>query len=437
MNAYGISRSPGYWDSILSWISIVAVASYLVFYVLIPDFYVVGPALLLLVAMFGFRWSEIMGDVDRQSKFLIYLFLVYFMGQAVPLILHGEDISEFDLSTRYIAAALVLLFVLKYPLNVRWFFLLVAIGSLATGVFALYQAQFLGASRVSAFDNPIHFGNGAMALALLALAGIGWAAKQNYRFFWLTLLVAGFGGGIYASLMSATRSGWVAVPVIALIALYVFWRPLVQKKNTSLVLLVLIAAGFGAVSQVDLVERRAQVAIDQFVDYYKEDRNGTSVGLRLDMWKAGMAAFLRNPLIGSGPGGTDAVVDELVASGEIHPGVQRFRHLHNQYIDAMARYGLVGLTCYLLLLAVPFILFFKKARSEIVSVQALALGGSFFVALHAVVNLTQSMLERNIGVMMFVFMIIFIWSAIRAEETTVKEKRDQKSFDRSDYVAMD
>lgn len=404
----------------LSWISRFAVASYLVFYVLVPDFYVVGPALLLLMALLGFRWREILGDVDTQSQCLAGVFLLYFLGQVVPLILHGEDVSEFDLSTRYIAAALVLLFVLKYPISARGFLLLAALGSLVTGAFALYQTEFVGGARVSAFDNPIHYGNGAMALGLLALAGVGWAAKQNYRFFWTALLFAGFAGGIYASLVSGTRSGWVAVPVIALIALYVYWEPLFQKKILFLVLLMLVAAGFGVVSQVDLVERRAQVAVDEFVNYYEDDRNDTSVGLRLDMWKAGMAAFLRNPLIGAGPGGTDAVVAQLVASEEIHPNVQNFRHLHNQYVDVMARYGLIGLICYLLLLAVPFTLFLRKARSEIVSVQALALGGSFFVALHAVVNLTQSMLERNIGVMMFVFMMIFVWGAIRTEEDRLR-----------------
>ena len=400
----------------------LAVASYLVFYLVVPDFYVVGPAILLILALFGFRWKKILSGVDRESQWLVCVFLLYFFGQAIPLIIHGEDISEFDLSTRYIAAALVLLFVLKYPLNARAFLLLAAIGSLVAGTFALYQAEFLGVSRVSAFDNPIHYGNGAMSLALLSVSGLGWAVKQNYRFFRVALLITGSVGGIYASLVSGTRSGWVAVPFITLIGLYVFWRPLFQKKTLSLVFLVLATAGLVAVSQVDLVEKRAQVAVDDFVDYYEDGRNGTSVGLRLDMWQAGLAAFRSNQFIGAGPRGTDAIVDQLITSKEIHPAVQNFRHLHNQYIDVMARYGLIGFICYLLLLAVPFTLFLKKARSEIMSVQALGLGGSLFVALHAIVNLTQSMLERNIGVMMFAFMIIFIWSAIRAEEEKFRIK---------------
>jgi len=164
------------------------------------------------------------------------------------------------------------------------------------------------------------------------------------------------------------------------------------------------------------VERRTAVAVSEFVDYYEDGRNSTSVGLRLDMWKAGIGAFKQNPLIGSGPTGTDQVVDELIAGGEIHPAVRDFRHLHNQYVEVMARYGIVGLVAYLLLLLVSLRLFMKKTRSDVPQVQALALGGSFFVTLHAIVNLTQSMLERNIGVTMFVFMVVFVWAILKREE---------------------
>lgn len=36
--------------------------------------------------------------------------------------------------------------------------------------------------------------------------------------------------------------------------------------------------------------------------------------------------------------------------------------------------------------------------------------------LHGAVNLTQSMLERNIGVMMFLFVVVFVWGTLKAEE---------------------
>lgn len=430
-------RSERIWDQISKYVVFFSIGSYLLFYVLIPDVYAIGPTLLFIMALFGIWREKLLFHVDHESRWLISVLLLYFVGLAVPLLLHGEDISEFDLSTRYIAAALVLLVVLRFTISASWFFSLVAIGALIDGIFALYRVEISNVSRVTAFDNPIHYGNGAMAMALIAISAIGWARRQRCQFFWVTLLCGGFVGGMYASLMSGTRSGWVAVPVIVLIGLYVYRAVLLRNKSLLLVSLVIVVAGLSVVSQIDLVERRSEVAVEQFVDYYAEGLNNTSVGLRLDMWKAGWAAFQTNFLIGAGPTGTDAVIDKLVLSKEIYPSVQDFRHLHNQYIDNMARYGLVGLVCYFLLLAVPFILFLRKTRSEIISVQALALGGCFFIGLHAVVNLTQSILERNIGVMMFVFMIVFIWSTIRGEEMRSIDKIKLVSMAGSDDVSMD
>ncbi|MFL1466416.1 O-antigen ligase family protein [Marinobacter sp. HN1S83] len=412
------------WDRVLSWLAFLALASYLLFYVLVPDAYAFGPSLVLLLALLVFRWKKLLDGVDRESLALIGVLWLFFLMQALTLTLHGEDVSEFDLSTRYVAASLVMLFVLKYAISARWFFLFGALGALMAGAYGIYQAEFQGIGRVTAFDNPIHYGNGAMALALIAFSGFVWAAKQTHRRFWLAILILGSVGGIYASLVSGTRSGWIAFPVIALIGLYVFRQPLIKRKLILVLLTIMIAAGLVAASQFDLVERRMTIAVNEFIDYYEDGRNGTSVGLRLDMWKAGVKAFQENPLIGSGPTGTEAVISDLIVSGQIHPAVQNFRHLHNQYIDVMARYGVIGLASYLLLMVVTFGLFLKKTNSDVPEVKALALGGAFFVTLHAVVNLTQSMLERNIGVTMFVFMVVFIWAVLKREEARQIESVD-------------
>lgn len=419
-------------DSVLSWLSYLALASYLLFYVLVPDAYAFGPSLMLVLALLTYHWKKLRAGVDRESLALMGVLWVFFLSQALTLLVHGEDLSEFDLSTRYLAASLVMLFVLRYAVSAGWFFSLAALGAVMAGAYGLYQAEIQGVVRVTAFDNPIHYGNGAMALGLMAFSGLVWAEKQPRRRVWQAFLCLGTVAGIYASLVSGTRSGWVAFPVVTVIGLYAFWRPLIQRKLLFVLTVAVVAAGFMAASQVDLVERRTAVAVNEFVDYYEDGRNSTSVGLRLDMWKAGLAAFKESPLIGSGPTGTDAVIDELIAGGDIHPAVRDFRHLHNQYVEVMARYGVVGLAAYLLLLLVSLRLFMKKTRSEIPQVRALALGGSFFITLHAIVNLTQSMLERNIGVTMFVFMVVFVWAVLKREEA--KCLRPVLSRDESGYA---
>ncbi len=292
----------------------------------------------------------------------------------------------------------------------------VGIGGLLTGGYTLYLALVENSVRVRAFDNPIHYGNGALALSCLCLAGLLWGLRAKLGYLWATLLALGFAGGVVTSVLSGTRSGWVAIPVV-IVLLFVVYRDRMPSTRHWLTWCILAVVALPACfAQVDVVERRMWTAGDQVHRYFEDGLNSTSVGLRLDMYKIGLVAFSKNPLIGIGPTGTEALTDELVQSGEIHPRVAKSRHLHNQYIDNMARYGVVGLVGYLVLLLVPCALFFRKTRSEVPSVRAIGLAGVLFLGLHGVVNLTQSMLERNMGVMMFVFVLVFLWAALKQEE---------------------
>lgn len=409
----------------LSWMAVFAIGSFFIGYVVTPWAYDFGPALLLALTFLtlGFQWRQVRDRLDGESLKFLGALGFYFASQVVILCFHGEDVSEFDLSFRYLAAGLVLLFLLVNPISAAQLFLFVGIGGLVTGAYALYSASFQDTSRLQTFDNPIHFGNGALALACLCLAGLIWGLRERRGAWWVALMAVGLAGGIVASLLSGTRSGWVAFPVLVVL-LFIVYRDRFSSRWRWLPWCVLVTVLLPACfAQVDVVEKRMLTAGEQFTRYFEDGVSGTSVGLRLDMYRAGLTAFSENPLIGIGPTGTEATVDELVRVGDIHPRVDKFRHLHNQYIDNMARYGVFGLVGFLVLLLVPFALFLAKTRSGLPSVRALGLAGVLFVGLHGVVNLTQSMLERNIGVMMFVFVVVFLWAALKREER-IADKSD-------------
>lgn len=402
----------------LSWMTAVAVGSYLIFYVLTPWAYDTGPAFLLVLACLslGFQWPILRKRLDRQTLWFLAALVGYFLLQVLILLVHGEDVSDFDLAFRYVAAGLVLLFLLVNPVNAAQLFFFAGMGGVLTGGYALYFALFQEAPRLKSFDNPIHFGNGALALACLSFAGLMWSLKARLGVILAALMVLGIIGGVLASLLSETRSGWVAFPVLVGLLFVIYRHHLTSGWRWVPWLILVVVVLPACFAQVDMVEKRMLTAGEQVIQYFEKGANGTSVGLRLDMYKVGLLAFSENPLVGIGPTEVESKVEELVKSGEVHPLVANYRHLHNQYIDNMARSGIVGLTAYLLLLLIPFCLFLAKTRSPLPSVKALGVGGVLFVGLHGVVNLTQSMLERNIGVMMFVFVMVFLWAALKREE---------------------
>lgn len=405
--------------------AVPAIVAYLGLYVMVPDVYTIGPAFLLLLALLasGRLWP---GDhLQREDYVFMSALLVYFLAQCLVNLIHGEDISEFDLATRFLAGALVLVFTRRYIVSFGVFFFAVALGSVATGLLALYQMVQGTGGRVTSFDNPIHYGNGALALALVCSAGLVWSVQARNRVLWSLLLLAGFVLGLYASLMSGTRSGWVAAPVIVAVFAYTFFPSFQRHKVAVLIAAALLLLVTVIIVQVESVTQRTAVAVEEFQDYFAEGRNYTSVGLRLDMWKSGLTAFSDNPLVGVGPSGYDVVEQKLIEQGQVHPGIAPFRHLHNQYIDAMAKGGIVGLAAYLYLLLAPFILFMRRVHSSDQVTRALALGGALFISTHAVVNLTQSMLERNIGVMMFIFIPLIIWSVMAKRDDEVRSRQSK------------
>nr|WP_282450964.1 O-antigen ligase family protein [Marinobacter bryozoorum] len=412
-------------QQVVACLVMLSAGAFFTLYVVSPLGYRVGPALLLITSLtvLLFRPGALWTRPDNASGWLLASLLFYTLCLAAVLFIHQADSSEFDLPLRYLAAGLVLLLLLQFPVSPRLLYGSAALGGVVAAGVALYQVSAVGMDRAQGFDNPIHFGNGALALAAISAAALGWARFERHRAIWMTWLLAGMVGGLVASLMSWTRSGWVALPFMLILGLLAWrgrWSGCGRNGGTALAV-VTAAVLLGALFQVDTVRYRFDQAAQELVGYFERGQNDTSIGLRLDMYRAGLTAFSREPLSGAGPDGLGQVIDELVVAGEIHPDVAGYRHLHNQYIDNLARYGLPGLVSYLLLLGVPLTLFFLKARSGDARVSAAGSAGVLFVSLHVVVNLTQSMLERNIGVIMFVFGVVFIWSALKYEEARGSE----------------
>ncbi|WP_116368062.1 O-antigen ligase family protein [Parahaliea mediterranea] len=73
-----------------------------------------------------------------------------------------------------------------------------------------------------------------------------------------------------------------------------------------------------------------------------------NVRVRLNTWRASVGWIAQRPLFGWGGGGRAAVVQ--AASGLSDGERERFRHLHNSYLDTLVNWGALGLLLYAALL---------------------------------------------------------------------------------------
>lgn len=404
--------------SFTEWAVALAVFVYLSSMVLVPGAYGFAPAILLILSLVCFRAGAVRQVLESGDwKFLAAL-VSYALFAIALMLWHGDSLSTFDRPSRFIVAALILTFLLRVRLSPLTVFSGAAVGGVATGLFSAYQVIAGGVGRVTSFDNAIYFGNGSLVLALVAFCGFIYSLQEKrWSRLWTLLFAAGFSGALLGVIFSGTRGGWLAVPVIFLLAVWTYRRFVFRHPGVlgaSVAALILFGV---AVVSLDVVTKRVDVAFDQAEAYFEEGKVDTSVGLRLEMWRAGWLLFTEHPLAGVGDDQFDQALRSLVEQGRVDEGILTFRHLHNQFVDHAAKGGILAVLSLLLVLLVPMRLFASYLNSGHPLIAACALMGTAFTLSFTIFCLTQGMFSRNIGIMMYVIVPLLAWTMIRQADS--------------------
>lgn len=278
------------------------------------------------------RRAELARTEDRGPVIGLLLFLV--IGAAGAVAWHAPTRVVVNYFRLFPALALIgAIRLLRPP---EWvFYAGCAIGALGAGGIALWQFLWQGAARASgpAFyfgpGEATIFGGLSVVLGFLPIL----ANPPNWRPLGKMLLVAGLIGGITAGLLSGSRGPWLAGTALA-----VWWVGRRRLWAASL----LLAAIVGASIMLPIASERWNRA---FIDLlsYERGQSETSLGLRFQMWKAAVDAFVANPLFGVGPTGFNAVLAARVQAGLGPPSLVGFFHAHNEVMHALATGGLIYL----------------------------------------------------------------------------------------------
>lgn len=294
----------------------------------------------------------------------------------------------------------------------------IGLGALTAGGWALYERIVLDHARAGHLINAIPFGDLALLLGVLsAIALVDALEDHRRRRLWRWWLGAAAVAGLVASLASGTRGGWIALPVLIWLWYGNFYR--VVSRGTLILVTVLLALSLTVAVAVPHtgVAKRVDLAVEQLLGYFQAGEKATSVGIRLEMWRAGAHLIAERPLFGWGEGGLQQRRNELVDQGLIHPGVERYDQLHSDLIDTTARRGLIGLASLLLLYGMPLLLFARRLRPDRSSeVRALALSGIAVVAAFVDFGLTQTLLRDVHGLAGYLGLTAACWLLMRRAE---------------------
>ena len=360
--------------------------------------------------------------ISKDEK-LFFLSLCFVMVTVVITTVVND--TDMDRADRFLALILAIPAYIFFKRNFSkekyvWFGL-IAGTFIASGV-AVYQVFGLSYCsikpvRATGLVHPIIFGDLALLMGAMSLAGIGWFKKHSI---WLVSFpVFSFIAGMVASALSLSRGGWVALPFLVILFIwYSSNKTTLVTKIMSYSLLIVITGSLYFIPQTG-VQKRLDTSISNFDRYFddkidKDWEKYTSIGGRLEMWKAAWIIFLDNPVVGGGWGDYSEKAQKLVDKGVLNKSAAKYYHPHNQFFSALAKGGVIGFISILILFLFPAIIFYKfirnKAKPEI---QRLVLAGLIFIVCFVSFSLTEAILERSRSIIFFSFYLAIIMSQVQ------------------------
>lgn len=385
----------------------------------VPGGYSVGAVALLIAAITHLvahrrTWAQhppLPAAVKAVIAFMI-IYALFWMGDAA---LRGEGVREFDRPSRFLLAAFCLSVFARARIHQAALWLGLAVGGMGTGGLAVWQKLIEGHSRASGFAQTIQFGNAAMLIGLMCLAGLIWASSQpttqRGRALAVAALLLGGIGGLTGSFLSGSRGAWLALGPAIVIGMWAAAQLGHTRRYlvfAPIALAVMIAVVY--LQPATGVEQRITSAAQQFEEYLDGTDRESSVGHRLDMWKGAWRLFEARPLTGWGERGYIQETLRLGESGYIAPRAARFTHAHNEWFNTLAKKGFAGAVILLGLYLMPVVCFLRLGHgasgnaSPSSSAAALAAAGLLFTFGFIATGLTQVNFNHNIGAMIYAFM---------------------------------
>lgn len=396
----------------------------------LPSGYSWGAVLLALAAL-AMLWRWVRVPVDAGTWWLVGSMLV----MAALWALQSDPsvgTSRWEKPAKCVLAALCVFYVAAYPprpwaLVAGWM-----AGCLGAAGMACWQVYGQGSDRAFGYTNAIQFGNIALWMAVAVAVCMVCLYRMAHRRGWLLWGAVAVLAGLWASVLSLSRGGWLALLLAALVA-----AVLARKTGRGLLLRVVaglaVAAVLVAGVNFSTLQERMGRLDQELAQYSDRGQAETSVGHRLEHWRMAWQMGSEKPLWGWGEQGYQSRKQELVAAGAYDPEVLEYGHAHNEVLDTYAKSGLAGVVALCLFYGVPLYLFWPSPRrgqpgavpaplvppETAAMMLALRLAGLALVLLYIGFGLTQVFFAHNSGLLFYVFMVMLLWGALRGLERSL------------------
>lgn len=394
----------------LDWFAILCVFMFPVTFLTVRHGVHVSLFALLLIAAYqlwhvGVKNMQI--DYPRDF-FILFIFSGLLLSVLISQIFRGAiHPAAFDGPSRILFAGVV--FLLLKNLNIPYIRMLgVAIPIALICIFTVIILNSLDPhwmGRYSTyFVDPNTLGSQTFILGLLSFLMIGWSGKKSIVL--ITLQVLGGLLGLYVSIGSGSRGGWLTAPFILLLILLLRLGDIShagqsqKQKMWIQTIAVCISIFFVSLVGFYFSEKLSTRIIGGYFEIYNWFSGAnldTSAGTRLSMWKFGFQFANESLLFGYGEEKNMMQVLKdsplNIAANETAINTMALTGPHSDILSKLLSAGLFGLGAYLSLLLVPFSIFWKQRNAQDFNVKQAARIGLFYITGILIAGLSNEQLS--------------------------------------------
>lgn len=311
---------------------------------------------------------------------------------------------------RFLSGIVIFAFLAEAPSfylkKIEWGIVVAAMSSLTYALLttSIYQSQ----RAYNFFMCPIMFGNISLLLGFWSLISLYW--DSNPSLFKKSVKLLAFFAGIYTSILSGSRGGWLAIPLL-IILLFNFLKTYyyLNKNHKRLFFTGCILLGFASINPI-------ATRLNQISSLYTTQCGDSSVEQRLEMWKAAFLIFKENPVFGIGKGNFQQSIKKLADQDIVSKLVEEYKHAHNEILFMMAEFGSLGLIALLLFYCGSTIYFYKYRQNDDLIIKASAYMGLMLSSGYIIFGFTEVIFDRVKEIGFFVTMVSLFLALIASRK---------------------
>jgi len=379
-------------------------------------------------------------SLSRAEKFLIWSFMGFSLVSIISFIYWPYTKAAHYHFEDYLTFLLVLPFFLlmrQVKLNLLSLIVVLAVIAIGLGCLSMYQYWYMKTQggfiftfdsvmaqfwlRPSGGVNPMRYA--AISLILMGFAINAALFVRNKPIILKLLLAAAVIGASIACMLTQVRGAWLAL--FAIVCVYVVVLFNTGHKKFLFGFLILSVVGIGVMSQQPQVQKRLD-RTEASIEKYMKGNSHTSLGARLDMFKAAWILIKERPIFGHGLNSYRENATEIrLATPGMNSHVGKWSNPHNEILQVMVEKGVIGLFTLVAIFVSCVYLFisaYRKQGGENQAVAYFAFGGLIVLVVYFMVGLSVALFEHNVFNQFFTIVISVFAGQIYAHGKATKEE---------------